>query len=257
MFRPIFSSSFEWITPRRQTLLNWVSDSDIAFQYMTKPIKHGKAASLLVLLHDTGQSESQVAVMAPHVTDGVVVVMPRGGVKVGAGYAWCLPELTASGQRARMRTCTHEMLDFLSSLQAKFDLDAQRTVIAGFGQGGTLAASVFNSARSVARGIGMLGCRLPADTATPRSEHDQAGRCAFVGHGLMDDIYPIDRADEATLWFARQNIRYDQRRYLAKHELSPQMRDDFVRWFNRDWLDTIPLLSPLATSRCPLSLPGE
>lgn len=242
-------STSQWISPRYPTVLDWVAKTDFAFPFLMKPVQEGVAASLLVLLHDSDQSECQVAAMAGQITEGVAVVMPRGALKVGAGYAWGVPQTYPFGKAGRVGACVLEFQDFLASLQVWLGLGPQETVVAGFGQGGTLAASVFSDRQARAAGLGMLGCRLPSDVTSRGLSGHLPRRSVFVGHGVMDEVYPVVRAKESALWFAGQSIPCEQRRYLCRHELSPQMRDDFAAWFNRDWLDTLPLPSPLALAQ--------
>ena len=91
-------------------------------------------------------------------------------------------------------------------------------------------------------GLGLLGGRWPA--IAPREGMRYLH--AFVGHGVLDESVPVEAAGHAAVQLARQRAGCTQRRYLAKHELTPQMRSDFVEWFNASWLDRTVLASPLA-----------
>jgi phospholipase/carboxylesterase len=63
---------------------------------------------------------------------------------------------------------------------------------------------------------------------------------------VLDERMPLEHAERTVAQLAGHGSECRQRRYLAKHELTPQMRGDFAAWFNESWLDRTVLASPLA-----------
>ena len=245
----------EWIPQRRDQGLEWIDDPRFAFPFLLRKGGYGYVASLLVLLHDAGESEMQFAAVAEGIAEGVAVVMPRACVPVRRGsFSWDLSmrdAVDAEAMSAAFRASLEGMFGFVGMLQAWLGVDAARTAIAGFGQGGLLAASVALDAARPAHGLGLLGGRLPmpgellAPHADPRHLH------VFIGHGLLDERMPLEHAEDSAVRLAGHGIACRQRRYLAKHELTPQMRGDFIAWFNESWLDRTVLASPLAKAASP------
>ena len=243
----------EWIPQRRDQGLEWIDDPRFAFPFLLRKGGYGYVASLLVLLHDGGECETQFAALADGMAEGVAVVMPRACVPWRRGaFAWDLPAPEASGGQAMsaaFRSSLESMLGFVGMLQAWLGVDAARTAIGGFGQGGLLAASVALDATRPAHGLGLLGGRLPAPSEVLALGAQQAHLRAFVGHGVLDEQMPLEHAEYTAVQLARLGGACRQRRYLAKHELTPQMRNDFVAWFNASWLDRTTVLdSPLANT---------
>ena len=230
--------------PYRDHGMEWIDDPRFAFPFLLRKGGYGYVASLLVLLHDAGENEHQLAGMASGIAEGVAVAMPRACIPLRRGaFAWDMPQ-AGQGDAApstEFRSSVEGMTGFVRTLQAWLGVDASRTAIAGFGQGGTLAAATALCPSECVGGLGMLGSRWPAlaPRAGVRYLH------AFVGHGVLDENVPVEAADHAVAELARHRAGCRQRRYLAKHELTPQMRGDFVEWFNASWLDRTVLASPL------------
>ncbi|MGO4700543.1 alpha/beta hydrolase [Dyella sp. 2RAB6] len=239
----------ERIPQPRDQGLEWIDDPRFAFPFLLRKGGYGYVASLLVLLHEGGECETQFAAVAERIADGVAVVMPRACVPLRRGaFAWDLAALEASDGPAMspaFRSSLEGMLGFVGMLQAWLGVDAARTAVAGFGQGGLLAASMALDAARPAHGLGLLGGRLPlaGEVLAMDAQHDHLH--AFVGHGVLDEQMPLQHAEHTAVQLARHGSACRQRRYLAKHELTPQMRNDFVAWFNTSWLDRTVLASPL------------
>ena len=245
----------EWIPQRRDQGLEWIDDRRFAFPFLLRKGGYGYVASLLVLLHEGGESETQFAAVAEGIAEGVAVVMPRACVPLRRGaFAWDLSMRDAGdGQvmSAAFRSSLEGMLGFVGMLQAWLGVDAARTAIAGFGQGGLLAAAVALDATRPAHGLGLLGGRLPLPGETLAAGAQQAHLQAFVGHGVLDERMPLEHAERTVARLAAHGSGCRQRRYLAKHELTPQMRGDFTAWFNEYWLDRTVLASPLSDRATP------
>ncbi|MEV8518759.1 hypothetical protein ABZR86_03065 [Dyella marensis] len=240
----------ERIPQRLDQGLEWIDDPRFAFPFLLRKGGYGYVASLLVLLHEAGECETQFAAVADGIAEGVAVVMPRACVPLRRGaFAWDLPALDASGchdMSATFRSSLEGTLGFVGMLQAWLGVDASRTAIAGFGQGGLLAASVALDATQPAHGLGVLGGRLPLPGEMLAMGAGHGHLHAFVGHGVLDERMPLEHAERTVAQLAGQGSECRQRRYLAKHELTPQMRGDFAAWFNESWLDRTVLASPLA-----------
>jgi len=231
------------IPPCRDQGLEWIEDPRFAFPFLLRKGGYGYVASLLVLLHDAGENEQQLAGMAGAIAEGVAVVMPRACIPLRRGaFAWDMHGAEATS--AEFRSSVEGVVGFIRTLQAWLGVDASRTAIAGFGQGGTLGAAVALCPSECVSGLGLLASRWPAVASREGMRYLHA----FIGHGVLDEGVPVEAAGHAAVQLARHRAGCTQRRYLAKHELTPQMRGDFVEWFNASWLDRTVLASPLASA---------
>jgi len=193
---------------------------------------------LLVLGHGVGGNETNLLPFAAHVPPDTTVVLPRAPRTLGAGqYAWFQVAFGPQGPRPDLPAAEdsrQRLAAFIAELQADYDVPPDRTVVAGFSQGGIMSASVGLTRPGLVAGFGVLAGRI-----LPELEPRLADRAAlahvqgFIGHGRDDTKLPVDWAHRADAWLTRLGVAHETRLYPGDHGIAPAMRDDFLQWFER------------------------
>lgn len=192
-------------------------------------------ASLVVLLHGVGGDETQLAEVAARLPAHAAVALARGprtlgGERLGwfrVGLASDPPEIVEDeAEDARLRLAT-----LIAHLQSKFDVAPARTWLAGFSQGGELAASAALTMPDRVAGFAVVcGRILPEIEARIAPPAALRHLRALVVHGRDDDVLPVRWAEETSAWLDRLGIAHALRLHDAGHELAPALRDDLARW---------------------------
>ncbi len=190
---------------------------------------------LLVLLHGVGGRETDLAELAAGVDPGALVVLVRSRLRLGSEqFGWFRVAFTAEGPNiaaGEAEDSRHALIRFLDGMQALHGIEARRTILAGFSQGGILSASVALSAPERVGGFAILSGRI-----LPELEPRIAGRewlahlRAFIGHGEQDQTLPLAWAQRSDQRLDDLGIPHATRLYPAGHTLSPQMRADVLAW---------------------------
>lgn len=220
-----------------------------AFDFRTREPRPDGPRRLLVLLHGVGGDEHQLEALGDRVDDGTLVVLPRGQRSISGGrLGWFRESLSEDGpqvvidelEEARLR-----LVDFLGQLQERFEVPPGRTVVAGFSQGGMLAATVALTAPARVAGFAMACGRIPpeiADALAPAAS--LAHLEALVLHGSDDEVLAVDWARRADRWLARLGIACRLHVHAgATHALTDAIETDIARWFadpGRPWSDRAP-----------------
>jgi len=191
--------------------------------------------ALLVLLHGVGGNETNLAGLGAAMDPRIASVRPRGPLTYSPGcHAWfdvqfgpfgpVIDAGQAEAGRAQLAALVH-------SLQGELGLGRDRTVVAGFSQGGIMSASVGLSRPDLMAGFGLLSGRILPELE-PHIAPPEAlrGLRAFVGHGLHDPTLPAGWADRSDAWLRRLEVPCESRRYDAGHELAEAMVADFNHW---------------------------
>lgn len=207
---------------------------DLAFRIRLPAPTH--PTRLLVVLHGVGGNESSLAALAEEIDAQTLVVLPRGPLEFAPGqYGWFQVRFTSTGpviEATQADASRLRLINFVHQLQAAYRIDPQRTVIAGFSQGGILSASVALTAPERVAGFGVLAGRiLPELEPHLASRERLAGMRGFIGHGRHDSKLPVVWAERASGWLDALGITRTTRLYPTDHELSAPMRLDFLRWF--------------------------
>lgn len=191
--------------------------------------------SLLLMLHGVGSNERNIASLADGADEGTLVIVPRGRLEIGHDqFAWFPVVFTTNGPRieaAQAEQSRLALIALIRALQKQHGIAPQRTVIAGFSQGGIMSASVGLTAPECVAGFGLLSGRILPEIGPAIATREQlASLRGFVGHGLYDNKLPVDWAHQAQALLDRIGVTHELRLYEHGHEAGAIMQHDFSRW---------------------------
>ncbi|MGJ4748504.1 hypothetical protein ACQV5M_19240, partial [Leptospira sp. SA-E8] len=107
----------------------------------------------------------------------------------------------------------------------------ERTVVAGFSQGGILSASVGLTAPERVQGFAVLAGRILPELEPMLASRDRLGRLhALIAHGRDDDKLPVSWAERAHAWLDTLGVAHALRLYPGGHGIGMTMAADFHDW---------------------------
>ncbi len=203
--------------------------------YLSNQPQPANPKALMVLLHGVGGCETNLVDLAAAMSSDTLVVMPRGPITLGAGqYGWFRVNFTAAGPvvvETEAEQSRQTLLRFVQQLQSVYDIAPQKTVIAGFSQGGILSASVALSAPELAAGFGVLSGRILPELKPHIADKAQlANLRAFIGHGEYDSKLPVIWAQRSDQLLSDLGVAHLTRLYPIDHRISAEMQADFLSW---------------------------
>lgn len=194
--------------------------------------------ALLLLLHGVGGNETHLADVAAAVDPATLVIMPRGPLTLGAGqYAWFRVNFTGAGPvivESEAEQSRLILIRFVEQLQKAYGITPQKTVIAGFSQGGIVSASVALSAPNRVAGFAVLSGRILPELKPHIADKAQLKNLrAFIGHGEHDSKLPVVWAERSEQLLKDLGVAHVTRRYPIDHTISAGMQADFLSWLRR------------------------
>jgi phospholipase/carboxylesterase len=194
-----------------------------------------KPGKCVILLHGVGGNESNLAGLADTFDNDTLVVFARAPHAIGPGqFAWFPVMFSPSGPKIdaeKAESSRQQLIRFVDEIQHIHAVSPQHSILAGFSQGGIMSASVALSAPEQLAGFGLLSGRiLPELEPVIASGERLSTLQGFIGHGEQDSKLPVDWAHKADQWLSRLGVSHTLHTYPIDHTISPEMRDDFVRW---------------------------
>jgi phospholipase/carboxylesterase len=194
-----------------------------------------KPKACVVLLHGVGGSETNLADLAVAIDPDTMVVLPRGPLQLAPGqFGWFRVNFTASGPSiiaTEAEQSRHALIALLAELQLAYGIDSQKTVIAGFSQGGILSASVALSAPERVAGFGILSGRILPELEPHLARTERlANLRGFIAHGEYDSKLPVTWAQRSDRLLDELGVAHLTRLYPINHEISAPMQADFLEW---------------------------
>ncbi|MFM1980933.1 MAG: hypothetical protein RLZ68_2198 [Pseudomonadota bacterium] len=210
-------------------------DSASGLLYSIRQSTPAKPARCLVLLHGVGSNEANMMALADGVSDDTLVVTVRGPLVLGSGqFAWFRVAFTASGPRIVPEEAEHSRLALIAlvqQLQTAHGIAANKTVVAGFSQGGIMSASVALTAPLLVEGFGLLCGRILPELQPYIANGAQLAHLqAFVAHGSLDSKLPVDWAHKSHAWLDELGVPHALELYPVDHTISTPMHADFLQW---------------------------
>jgi phospholipase/carboxylesterase len=205
------------------------------FAFRLRQAQPARPKACVVLLHGVGGSETNLADLAAAMDPDTLVVLPRGPLQFAPGqFGWFRVNFTASGPSivaAEAEQSRQALIRFMAQLQSAYGMDPQKTVIAGFSQGGILSASVALSAPDCVAGFGLLSGRiLPELEPHLASKERLATLRGFIAHGEYDSKLPVTWAQRSDRLLNDLGVAHLTRLYPIDHEISATMQTDFREW---------------------------
>lgn len=207
-----------------------------AFSFRTLEPEPAGPRRLLVLLHGVDGTEEQLAGLGREAGEGTLVVLPRGPRSISEDrIGWFRESMGEDGPRvvdeAESEEARVKLLEFLAQCQERRGIDPKSTVVAGFSQGGELAASAALTAPEGMAAFAVLGGRVLPETEVGLSPDESLSRLsALIVHGRDDDTIPVEWAHRAGELLHRLGVRHELRLHRGGHALSAAMQREFVRW---------------------------
>ena len=198
---------------------------------------------LLVLLHGADGDEQQFGPVAARIDAHTLVVLPRGHRTLGGErIGWYRVALGGEQPRTvveEAEEATQRVAEFVGQLQARHGLPGERTVLAGFSQGGALAAAVALTSPGLLAGFAVLGGRIVPELAPGFARSTQLhGLEALLVHNAEDPTLPVELARDADASLEQLGVRHRLQLCHGGHRLVPAMQAQFVDWFadrRRGW----------------------
>lgn len=197
--------------------------------------------ALLLLLHGVGGNEMQLAGLGPLLDARFRVVLVRAPLAFGPSqFGWFQVSFGAQGPSidpAQAESSRQQLCRLVGSLQAACGIEAGRTVVAGFSQGGIMSAGLALTEPQQVGGFGLLSGRILPEIAPLIGGREALARLAgFVSHGEADDKLPFAWAERATAWLGELGVPHQLHRYPVGHQLTAEMAQDFAAWLSSRWL---------------------
>jgi phospholipase/carboxylesterase len=204
------------------------------------------ALPLVVLLHGRGDRPRIPGGPFGGVPIPMRLVIPRGPLRLGAGFAWMLssvthgqPDLLASELRER----THHVAALIRTLHATRPTIG-RPVVAGFSQGALLAFSLALHRPDVVGRVFPLAGWLPP-TLMPVSPVAPELRVPIrTVHGTEDSVIPIGPTREVVALLRALEWDVELREFEGVgHVISPEMNATFEAWLEESLRELAPALT--------------
>ena len=202
-------------------------------RYPKKPIKN---PSLLLLLHGYGSNEEDLFSFASELPDELLIISARAPLTLGNGaYSWYTIHFDTNNGKFSDTDEAIEARDkialFIDEITLEYDVNKENIFLLGFSQGTILSYSVALSYPDKIKNIIALSGYINQDLLpTTINENDYSNLDFFISHGSVDQVIPVEWAQNAPTFLNNLKIKNSYQEYVVGHGVAPQNFYDFKKW---------------------------
>jgi phospholipase/carboxylesterase len=179
--------------------------------------RRGPGGLTLLLLHGTGGDEHQLLELGRRLAPRASLLSPRGAVLEGVSRRFFRRHSPTELDLDDLRERTDELAEFVRSAAARYALDPERVVAAGYSNGANIAVSLLFRQPGLLRGAVLLRPTLPFEPAAPPR---LAGTDVLIASGNGDPWVPPAKAERLAALLRSGGATVSARSVDAGHELT-------------------------------------
>lgn len=191
---------------------------------------------LLLMLHGYGSHEQDLYGMAPMLNEKCLIVSARAPISLPfGGFAWYEIDFNAAGGKMsdipQAKKSLEAILKFIDEVHEAYGTDPKQIHLMGFSQGCILSYGLaLNHPTKFQKILALSGYILQDIVPTKYSPSELTHLDIFASHGSMDEVLPVQWAQNSMKVLEQLNIQHQYREYPVGHGVSPECFDDMKRW---------------------------
>ncbi len=195
------------------------------------------AARVLLLIHGMGADENDLGGLLPYLDpEGrFLTVLPRGPIAAPPGFAWYGMEAVTSGgggADSSFLGAVDALDDLLDEVCAANDKLRSEAIVAGFSQGGALAAALGlrRSERAHPAGVVVMSAYLPDVDGLDLDWEAAASIPVIVQHGTRDPLLPVERGRALAATLVEHDVPVVYSEYPMEHQVAMESVQQVHEW---------------------------
>jgi predicted esterase len=200
---------------------------DLGFTHRFEP---GVGGETLLLLHGTGDDESDLVPVGRRVAPKANLLSPRGPVLENGMPRFFRRLDVGVFDEADLIRRAGDLGRFVRAAAERYGFDPARVRALGYSNGANTAAALLLLDPTLLAGAALLRALLPLEPSRPP---DLSGKPVLIAAGRRDPYAPIDRVEALADRLRRAGAAVDLRWSDRGHELAPEEIASTAEWLLR------------------------
>ena len=205
------------------------------FYEVSKPASINAATPLLILLHGYRSNEADMLGMKQHLSKDFLVISARAPIAPDPDhYAWYGLDFSTPQLKPNLKEAAESrrvLAQFIKDVQAKYNIQADKTFLMGFSQGAIMSTSMALLYPELVGGVVPVSGRLPKEVEfLPKKNYPPF----LVIHGTNDNRIPIEEAYQVLDKLKELKVeKVDKLIHQKGHTFTPNGIRKMNEWFDK------------------------
>ena len=212
-------------------------EKKLSLEYVVRePKTTSENPPLLILLHGYGSNEQDLFSFASELPDELLIISARAPQTLGMGsYSWYTIHFDMNNGKfsdnEEAIASSDLIATFIDEIKEIYQTNPDKTFLLGFSQGTILSYAVsLKYPKKVQHVIALSGYINQDIIPKNLNPIDYKNLDFFISHGSVDQVLPIEWAQNASPFLNKLNIKNSYQEYMVGHGVAPQNFYDFKTW---------------------------
>jgi phospholipase/carboxylesterase len=209
----------------------------LSLEYVVRePKTNSENPPLLILLHGYGSNEQDLFSFASELPDELLIISARAPQTLGMdSYSWYTIHFDMNNGKfsdnEEAKASCDLIAKFIDEVKEIYHTNPTKTFLLGFSQGTILSYAVsLKYPEKVQHVIALSGYINQDILPTNLNPDDYKNLDFFISHGSVDQVIPVEWAQNASPFLKKLNIKNSYKEYMVGHGVAPQNFYDFKKW---------------------------
>jgi len=204
-------------------------------QYPTAYSKESDSKYPTILaLHGRGSNERDLIGLAPHLSNELLWISPRGTFELGPdSYEWFQITQIGKPDPIRLANALNTIDHFIDEIIESYPVDKNKLYLLGFSQGSIVSLSYTLTKPQRVAGVIVQSGYMPQEAGLKIDEAGIKDRPFILTHGIQDPLLPIDWARRSREILMNLNVNLEYHEFNMAHSVTAESLEVISAWLEK------------------------
>jgi len=198
--------------------------------HLPSNIEGDKKYPVIYAMHGMGSDEKDILNLIEELQNDFILIGIRGPLSKDNGFAYFNVKSYGNPDIDSFDSVVANLKEFIDNAPKSYPIDTTKEYLLGFSQGAILSMTLAFILGDKLRGIIALSGYIPKHVKATYPIKSVENLSVFISHGEFDPIFPVSIGKDNYDFFKARDEKVNYNHYPVGHEVSLDIKKDFVRW---------------------------
>jgi len=198
--------------------------------HLPSNLEKGKKYPVIYAMHGMGSDEKDIINLIEELQNDFVLIGIRGTLATDNGFAYFNIKSFGNPDLDSFDSAVINLKKFIDNAPKDYPIDTSNQYLLGFSQGAILSMTLALTMGDKLKGIIALSGYIPWHVKANYSIESVEKLLVFISHGEFDPLFPVSIGQDNYDFFKARGGKTTYKQYPAAHEVSFDMKVDFIKW---------------------------